>query len=134
MKLELVQLNDNSDEDTIVDEEEEKSLAELWVLAEGLLLPELQNTVIDAMNEIRSTNKFIHTVYLAFVYSHTEAGSPLRRYYVDACKTMHTDSYKSDHDHFPHEMLLELVPSLTEDLDDVKEPVATDYHVSLFED
>ena len=90
-KLDVQQLGDNPPaNDTDAAAHEDFSLVELWVLADKLLIPRL-----------------------AYVYEHTEAGSPLRKLFVEQCAYERLPSkLEQNPDLFPKEMLLELAPLL----------------------
>jgi hypothetical protein len=60
-----------------------KLLIKLWVLAQKLLVPELQNQMIEAIEKRRKADNIIHTGMLEYVYKQTIIGSPLRRLLVD---------------------------------------------------
>lgn len=57
---------------------QEKALLELWVLAEKLLLPRLQNSVMDILCRMRWQCSF-HPQLYRYTYEHTAPGNPLRR-------------------------------------------------------
>ncbi|KAH8767174.1 hypothetical protein F5882DRAFT_413414 [Hyaloscypha sp. PMI_1271] len=61
---------------------EDLTLIQLWILADKLLIPELQNLVIDRIDDIREVTEVIPTDCLHSVYSNTSAGSPLSRWFV----------------------------------------------------
>ncbi|PMD52237.1 uncharacterized protein K444DRAFT_709284 [Hyaloscypha bicolor E] len=60
--------------------EEDLILAKLCVLADKLLLPQMQNQVLDRVQEIRNAAGRIPTECLHYVYNNTPPGSPLRRW------------------------------------------------------
>jgi hypothetical protein len=89
--------------------EEDLILAKLWVLADKLLLPQMQNQVLDRVQEIRDAAGRIPTECLHYVYNNTPPGSSLRRWYVYECASWLDRNWLADHtDQLPHEMLIEL--------------------------
>jgi hypothetical protein len=60
---------------------EDESLVELWVLADKLKIPKLQNAAIDSMERIRLLTGKIPSSYIVnYTYQCTTANSPLREY------------------------------------------------------
>lgn len=64
---------------------EDLALIQLWILADKLLIPELQNLVTGRIDSIRRITQAIPTGCLQSVYKDTSAGSPLRRWFVHQC-------------------------------------------------
>jgi hypothetical protein len=84
-------------------------LARLWVLAERLLIPRLQNLAIDRIDEKRIECKFIYTTALQHVWDSTAHDSPLRRLFIQQCAwNINADVYRSSIDRFPKQMLAEI--------------------------
>ena len=89
---------------------QDMSLVELWILAEKLLLPTLQNLVAREIEQRRHQSKAISTASLHYVYEKTERGSLLRRLMVDMCFShLNILSYMKRPERYPQEMLIELV-------------------------
>ncbi|CZR51104.1 uncharacterized protein PAC_00979 [Phialocephala subalpina] len=66
--------------------EEDKSLAELWVLAEKLSIPTLQNAAIEAITRIAVEHSCAPEATFDYVYNNTQGEeSPLRRLLVRQC-------------------------------------------------
>ena len=59
-----------------------KTLIRLWVLADKLLVPELQNLVIDAINKRVELNGYVQDNMCSYIYENTVKGSQLRRLLV----------------------------------------------------
>jgi hypothetical protein len=59
--------------------DEDMSLAELWVLADKLCVPALQNLIIDTIYKICITRDLATTPTFHYIYKNTESGSLLRR-------------------------------------------------------
>jgi hypothetical protein len=90
-------------------------LVELWVLADKLLIPSLQNDVIQALEKLRAQHKTTGTKCLHYVYDKTGPGSPLRRLFVHQCAfNVASDWFSQKPGHFPQEMLIDLVQLLSE--------------------
>jgi hypothetical protein len=86
----------------------------LWVLAEKLLIPSLQNLVVRELISHRAKTGVTPTLYFNYVYENTSAGSPLRRLILDTCAAFLVSSWYSEHSsQFPKEMLLDLVTMMT---------------------
>jgi hypothetical protein len=89
---------------------QDMSLVELWILAEKLLIPALQNLVAKGIEQCRLQANAISTTSLHYVYEKTERGSLLRRLMVDICFShLRITSYLTHPDRYPQEMLIELV-------------------------
>jgi hypothetical protein len=56
------------------------SLLQLWILAEFLLLPQLQNEIMNALHSISQWCLTPFSANLNYIYDKTAAGSPLRRF------------------------------------------------------
>lgn len=98
-------------------ESEDLVLIQLWVLADKLLVPELQNLVLDKIDEIREVTQVIPTECLNYAYQNTSSDSPLRRWFVHQCVTQLEPEWFTEHpEHFPHEMLIELAATCSENL------------------
>lgn len=85
-------------------------LAELWVLADKLLIPQLQNV---AVREIYARKSLTHKVplrLLRYVYENTLEESELRKLYLHMCASASklANWCRLRPDYFPKEMLLEL--------------------------
>lgn len=60
----------------------------LWVLADKLLVPSLQNTAIDLLNQRRLNDRMsgkLESLFFNWVYTNTSERSMLRSYIVDTC-------------------------------------------------
>jgi hypothetical protein len=107
------------------------ALVELWVLAEKLLIPALQNVVVREIEEHRSCSHKINTLCLHYVYEKTKRGSLLRRLMVDMCFShLKVPSYMKHPERYPQEMLIELVTAFGNEiasLDRTKAAPSTDF-------
>jgi hypothetical protein len=99
-------LTEQSDEE---DDDENLRLAQLWVLADQLLIPKLQNLVLRIFDEIRIELKILPVNCFSYVYENTSKDSKIRLYFLHhyACYT-HSDEYAEYADFFSKEMLLDL--------------------------
>lgn len=61
------------------------SLIHLWVLAEKLMVPRLQNITINAIEKFRKSSLTLPLNEFDYVYENTDTGSPLRRILVEQC-------------------------------------------------
>lgn len=90
-------------------------MVELWVLADRLMTPSLANLEIDSIHEEYKRTGFYTEDELHYIYKHTEAGSPLRKYFVAACAAglnFTTFTSKSQMEEIPAGMWYELVVQL----------------------
>jgi len=87
------------------------SLIELWILAEKLKIPSLQNMTIRKIHEFATATKKINTPKLAYIYENTtDPKSPLRRIFVHLVAfNLRSEAFAELPELFPQEMLIELV-------------------------
>lgn len=89
--------------------EEDMALVELWVLAEKLRMPQLQNDVIRKIEHIAKATKKVNTKCFSFVYANTVPESPLRRLFLAHCAYhLRPGAFADSSDDYPKEMLIEL--------------------------
>lgn len=141
-KIQAAQLRTIYDDDMVNAVEEDADMVRLWVLADMLHIPKLQNLTLNIIHEIEHKTNQVALRALWEVYRLTETGSLLRRYYVESC-TLYMDSAKftEQRDRLPYEMLLETTVFLSERLtilmDGVHEDLdldISDYFVSELQD
>ncbi len=90
-------------------------LARLWTLAERLLIPRLQNLAIDRLDEKRIEYNCIYTNALHYVWDNTAPDSAIRRLFIHQCVwNLESNTYRSDINRFPKEMLAEICFLLAE--------------------
>ncbi|TVY15075.1 hypothetical protein LARI1_G006126 [Lachnellula arida] len=77
------QLLDRDDWEPTKDEDTDLILIQLYMLADKLLIPRLQNTIIQVMHQHARENKLVLVETLEYVYEETEKGSLLRRFVLD---------------------------------------------------
>jgi hypothetical protein len=93
------------------------ALSNLWVLADKLLIPRLQNWVINSIEKIRKKLNMVATwpTNLNYIYSNTTPESPLRWLIVrlhQCTINLAIGSYSRHGNQFPREMLLDIVTFL----------------------
>lgn len=88
---------------------EDTHLFKLWVLADKLLIPQLQNSVLHKVQEICTGTNIIPTSSITYVYDNTHQGSPLRRWILNECASLQMTWFEEHPTQFPKDMLLELV-------------------------
>ncbi|TVY41600.1 hypothetical protein LOCC1_G007764 [Lachnellula occidentalis] len=81
----------------------------LWALADKLLLPGLQNEVVDWIDRVCTEEVFFPTHCLKHVYDCTGAGSLLRKLFiVQTAHYMPSSWYTTEAKYFPQEFLVDL--------------------------
>ena len=109
-KLEIAQLKEDWVQNKVTATIENNSLAELWVLADKLGIPQLQNVTIETMHQIKAKRNLIPTQTAQYIYNNTSPTSALRRYIVELCAiSLSATSFANSPDRFPHEMLIDMV-------------------------
>jgi hypothetical protein len=84
-------------------------LARLWILAEKLLIPRLQNLAIDRLEEKRIEYKLFYTSVLHHVWDSTAHDSPLLRLFMHQCVwNLEPNVYLVNINEFPKQMLAEI--------------------------
>ncbi|RDW64201.1 hypothetical protein BP5796_10703 [Coleophoma crateriformis] len=108
-------------------------LVELWILADKLCIPILQNMVVDEI--IRHCNRlnFVATSSLHHIYDKTGSGSQLRRLVTQQCAWELAEEWFEEHpDHFPREMLVDMIVELKRNPQGAMQPVlATNFHLPV---
>ncbi|KAE8448301.1 hypothetical protein EG329_009545 [Mollisiaceae sp. DMI_Dod_QoI] len=96
---------------------EDLSIVELWVLAEKLLIPTLQNKAIEAIVKIGELTAIAAYPTFNWIYAHTEdRNHPLRRLAVRQCTQIVPPSiFIDEKDRFPKDLLVEFASRLVED-------------------
>lgn len=104
-------------------DEESLALIQLWVLADKLLIPRLQNDILREIKRFQEDEAIIPITGLGYAYKHSSKDSVLRKFLLDLCACyMDPKKYSTEPDYFPKEMLLELVEMYATklDVDDVE--------------
>jgi len=99
-------------------------LLQLWILADNLIVPTLQNAVIDALEKLRGEVGFEDMLPgHGLVYQLTRAGSPLRRYLVASALNVPREFRgKFQAEHYTQGMLVEMLSCMYK-RDDYQQPV-----------
>jgi hypothetical protein len=115
-----------------------ESLVQLWILAEKLLVPQLQNRVIDVLCRLNKRCRYTPENY-DLVYSETFEGHPLRRFIIDQALWREIPDYNANfRAELPHDMAVDMLRKLFGmsdeqiDINRKKWPVmeAEDYYVN----
>ena len=95
-----------------------QALCSLWVLADKLIIPALQDAVVEKIDVERRRENLFPTSCLCYVYQNTAVGSPLRKLMLTYCAYggFATSFYTDNPGQFPKEMLLELTVLLIDGL------------------
>jgi len=108
-KLHVQQLQDDWVNDSDKSSNENIALSELWVLAEKMSMPQLQNAAIEIINEVHDKAKVVPTKSLHYVHSHTSEDSLLRKYRVSLlAEQLHYRNFRKNPSSFPHGILIDL--------------------------
>ncbi|PVH71817.1 hypothetical protein DL98DRAFT_577183 [Cadophora sp. DSE1049] len=95
---------------TLVNKSSEQPLSshlfKLWILADKLLIPRLQNDILSMLEAARKS-KGLPSAVFGYVYENTTEESMLRKYIVAMCLSK-TETMKNPDD-YPRELLLEIV-------------------------
>ena len=84
-------------------------MAELWVLADKICIPTLQNLVIDTMFKASSARNWIPVFTYSYIYKNTNSGSALRRLAVTQTAYGITEENLLEFSEaYPPQMLLDL--------------------------
>jgi hypothetical protein len=87
------------------DIEESDSLVRLWILGDYLLIPQLQNCVIDSLLAVIHQFKFTPIHSLRYIYEHTSTDSKLRLLFLHrCCFLMVSSEFKVFSQEFPKEV------------------------------
>lgn len=85
------------------------ALNEVWVLAEKMSMPLLQNVAIEKIEKISNRMDSIATRTLQYVCDNTADDSLLRRYYVTTiANQLDSFNFRNDPSRFPHAILIDI--------------------------
>ncbi|KAE8446864.1 hypothetical protein EG329_011495 [Mollisiaceae sp. DMI_Dod_QoI] len=99
--------------------DEDLALIELWVMAEGLEIPNLQNLVIKVIDDIYQVCHYFPGGCIGSAYEATSRGSKLREYLVALyVKSSWLDCIIEEDEELPQEFLIELAQYLSNKLHD----------------
>jgi hypothetical protein len=115
-KLDLLQVQEAfNDFDGDAAAKEDMCLVKLWVLADKLLIPQLQNMTLDALVKICGKAQGLATRCLDYVCVNTSKDSGLRRWFIHRCAfRIESKSFLEHPEEYPHQLLLEIVTILSE--------------------
>jgi hypothetical protein len=105
------------------------SLLRLWVLADKMMVPRLQNMTINAIENFRKSTLTLPSDEFAYVYENTDTGSQLRRILVEQCVRFLEKDVLRDLNFLkalPRDMLLDITCSL-----EYVSPTWTDYSLQI---
>ncbi|KAF4614415.1 hypothetical protein G7Y89_g15323 [Cudoniella acicularis] len=115
-----------------------KSLVQLWILGEKLVIPKLQNLATDKLVLVCSSSKFPTLMSsIDIIYKNTADGSPLRRLAVDSCAwMMQSDVFKKLKNIFTKDFLIDLTMTFSRATSPLEKECQrrkikdTDFHIS----
>lgn len=88
--------------------EEDMNLARLWVLADRLGMPKLQNNVMSIIVDISKLHQPAALTF-RYIYENTAEGSPLRALTIRQCATeLNPRIFTGNTSAFPHQLLLDI--------------------------
>ncbi|KAG4433069.1 hypothetical protein IFR05_011463 [Cadophora sp. M221] len=91
----------------------DKTLIDLWVLADKFLIPRLQNLVIETMQRKVESSHLVPAYTFKYLYENTAEHSLLRRYIIGLCVVSAYPSVYAEHMNiFPHDMLVDIAVKL----------------------
>lgn len=85
-----------------------QELVYLYVIADHLLIPKLQNQVLEKINGVVGESKELPTAIFGYVYANTTDGHALRRLIVDLYIQYAGKIEVENEQEFPHEMLIDM--------------------------
>lgn len=85
-----------------------QDLMNLWIFADRLLIPRLQNHTLEAIDRVRLKSKTFPSSVFHHVYEYTDKGSPLRRYIVDVMSRGKANPLQYP-ERFPVELLVDII-------------------------
>lgn len=111
-----------------------EDLADLWILADYLQMPGLQNKAIDLLVQQREKVQKVATNHIIKIWEQTRSEAPLRTLFVDFCAwRLDRGWWEKYPSQFPHEMLISLCTALHKKASGQKPPCplmcSSNYHV-----
>lgn len=98
-----------------VKREEDMTMACLWVLAEKLKMPKLQNTLIERIDRITNLCQQIPCATYHYIYRSTKEDSPLRKYTIEsATKYIDVKTLRDKEAELPRSLLVVLAVGMLE--------------------
>ena len=114
-----------------------RELLDAWSLADYLLVPRLQNYIVDMMQARYKKRWIAPTTQFSYFYENTQKGSPMRKFMVDLCVWRWYDEsskYLKYENSFPPEMTMDLLVALARRVakeDENPFKIAGHYHVPV---
>ena len=90
-------------------------LAELWVLGDKLIAPQLQILAIEAIITIANEDSTSPLATFPYIYENTVEGSPLRILARQFCSINMREEYSKHFDLFPKQLLIDYILYLEEE-------------------
>lgn len=119
-------------------ESQQHSLCELWVLADKMLIPRLQNHVLEQINEVAIQTCWTPIDSINYVWENTDEDSKLRRWFLRRCErhVSHSNFDDVNDKRFPRDTLHQLVKALFQSqiAESKPSPVISEYYVADPED
>jgi hypothetical protein len=115
--LDLIQLQEDfGDWESDLARKEDVCLVKLWVLADKLLIPQLQNSTLEALEKIQKKFNIVATYCLGYVSINISKESGLRRWFVQFISSLGAEYFNEDDaDEVPHDILLDIIVLLYND-------------------
>jgi hypothetical protein len=85
-------------------------LIQLWVLADRLLVPTLQNQALLVLDKQRQENHRLPSSSYNFAYENTKDNSPLRLYITECC--VYRQHPIQNPKNYPHQMLVDIINAM----------------------
>jgi len=118
-KLRLQQFDGDLDPCRVSGIAEDKALVEVWVLADKLCMPRLQNEALKAFDAIREKTCMASIQCLSYAYHSTPSGSLLRKYCVqDVYQRYSSGLIKQASEDIPRDLLIDLATLHAEESED----------------
>ena len=84
------------------------NMVELYILAERLIIPGLQDCTMSSLAEM--SKESFSTAWMTIAYEGTGAANALRKFAVDMCLDQVPPEWVLEHrNHFPHDLLIEVL-------------------------
>ena len=92
------------------------NLCTLWVLADKLLIPKLQNHILECMATRHTSSDLVPTMCINYVWEHTSPDNALRRWMLHLVAHVLSAKCLVEHpEQFPKDMLIELAALMIAD-------------------
>jgi hypothetical protein len=106
-KLVSIKLDELSDCESPKVTSANKDLVSLWVLADKLGMPALQNVALNAIHDLSNKANCVFVPTFGFINANTTTDSLLRRYSVASCAEIKPEHFLTAVDIFPRQMLID---------------------------